>query len=257
VKRRLLSLLGLGLGIAWLVSLGHGVPGPPVASPGRLLAWWQAEGPLLGAFALIRVLALAAAAYVAVLALLGLSAEWTRWHAARRLLERLSLPGARWFVRGALGLGMLAVAQPATALAAGPARGGSGAPAPSATVAPAAPPMLHRVAPTPPPTAAPVAIAPRSAAPPTGPVSPDAAVLVTPASASVPSSWTLRPGDSLWSVSKAVLRQAWGRPVSDHDVGPFWARVVEANRPRLPHPADPDLVFPDTVVVVPTPPPPA
>jgi hypothetical protein len=252
VTRRLLSLLGLGLAVAWLVSLGHGVlAGPPAASPGRFLAWWRADGSLLGALALIRVLALAAAAYVAVLALLGLAAEWTRWRAAGRLLERLTLPRARWLVHGALGLSMVAVARPPAALAADPA------PAAAVAPAPAAPPLLHRVIPGPPPAAAPATIAPRAASPAPDPGPPGAAAPSTPASPSVPSTWTLSPGDSLWSVSKAVLRQAWGRPVSDHDVGPFWAHVVEANRPRLPHPADPDLVFPDTVVVVPTPPPPA
>lgn len=61
-----------------------------------------------------------------------------------------------------------------------------------------------------------------------------------------PTSWTVRPGDHLWSIAEAVLASA-GRPTDDAAVAPFWRAVVGAN-PQL---ADPDLVLPGDVVAVP------
>ena len=65
--------------------------------------------------------------------------------------------------------------------------------------------------------------------------------------------WTVRPGDSLWSIAEATLAAAWGQPVEPPDLAHYWWRVVEANRRSLPVPSDPDLLFPGDQVVVPAP----
>lgn len=64
----------------------------------------------------------------------------------------------------------------------------------------------------------------------------------------------VRPGDHLWSIAEGVLRDAWQRPPSDHEVAPYWRLLVEANRDRLVRRDDPDLILPGQVFVVPEPP---
>jgi nucleoid-associated protein YgaU len=89
--------------------------------------------------------------------------------------------------------------------------------------------------------------------PPSAPVlaieraSPPAAAPVTGAEREI------RPGDHLWSVAATVLHEAWGAPATDHEVAPYWRRLVEANRAVLADPANPDLLYPGQVVAVPAP----
>ena len=64
----------------------------------------------------------------------------------------------------------------------------------------------------------------------------------------------MRPGDSLWSIAAATLASAWGHPPGTPDLARYWWQVVEANRPYLPIPADPNLLFPGDQVVLPAPP---
>jgi nucleoid-associated protein YgaU len=59
----------------------------------------------------------------------------------------------------------------------------------------------------------------------------------------------VRPGDSLWSIAAATV--SGHRETSEHSVARYWWRVVEANRPHLPDPADPDLLFAGDVVRLP------
>jgi nucleoid-associated protein YgaU len=66
--------------------------------------------------------------------------------------------------------------------------------------------------------------------------------------------WVIRPGDNLWSVAEATLARAWGRPPSDAEVDSYWTTLVAANRIRLAHGDDPDLVFPGQIFELPAPP---
>ena len=84
---------------------------------------------------------------------------------------------------------------------------------------------------------------------------PDPWVLVGALAAVAERTWTVAPGDHLWSIASRVLSDAWGRPPSDVEVVPFWEQVVELNRDRLADPANPDLIFPGQSLVVPAPPP--
>jgi nucleoid-associated protein YgaU len=67
-------------------------------------------------------------------------------------------------------------------------------------------------------------------------------------------SWIVRPGDNLWTISEAALAAAWKRPPTVSEVGAYWWQVVQLNRPRLPRPSDPDLLFPGDEVRLPAPP---
>jgi hypothetical protein len=61
----------------------------------------------------------------------------------------------------------------------------------------------------------------------------------------------VRPGDSLWTIAATALAATWGRPPSARELGTYWWQVVELNRPRLPNPSDPDLIFPGDEVSLP------
>jgi nucleoid-associated protein YgaU len=66
-----------------------------------------------------------------------------------------------------------------------------------------------------------------------------------------PPTWVIRPGDNLWSVAEATLAGAWGRPPSDTEIDGYWMTLIGANRARLAHGDDPDLVFPGQVFLLP------
>lgn len=62
------------------------------------------------------------------------------------------------------------------------------------------------------------------------------------------STWTVRPGDDFWSIAATVISTRGGGPV-----GGYWLQLIQANRSRLPDPADPSLLFPGDVLVLPAP----
>ena len=56
-------------------------------------------------------------------------------------------------------------------------------------------------------------------------------------------SWRVAPGDHFWAIAEETLTAAYGRPVTDEEITPYWQKIVDANRDRLSS-ADPDLVHP-------------
>ena len=63
--------------------------------------------------------------------------------------------------------------------------------------------------------------------------------------------WVVEPGDHLWSIASGTLAQRVESPVPLAAVGEYWLRLIEANRDRLPDPANPDLIYPDMEIVLP------
>lgn len=57
-------------------------------------------------------------------------------------------------------------------------------------------------------------------------------------------------GDNLWSISEGHLVVAFDRAVDDEEVWPYWRRVIATNSGDL-RSGDPDLIYPDEVVVLP------
>ena len=66
--------------------------------------------------------------------------------------------------------------------------------------------------------------------------------------------WVIQPGDDLWSLAARALGAEPGPeagPEAATEIGPYWLRVIEANRARLPDPADPSLLFPGDTILLP------
>lgn len=115
-----------------------------------------------------------------------------------------------------------------------------------ATTAP--PPVMHRIdapAPTttittqPPVTTQPP---PTTPPPPTfGPAGPHAA----PQAPKVETAATYRVqhGDCFWTIARRTQAARLGRAPSNREVASYWAPLIEANRAKLAHPANADLLF--------------
>lgn len=208
---------------------------PPLASPRGWVAWVDAREPVAAAVALVRLLAELAVWYVLAVSALHVAAGALRLGGAHRLADALALPAVARLVRAGLGVGMLAASAISPPDAAAPARG-------TATLAPdpAGTAVLA-------PSSGTAVMRPLLAEPETAP-DPDAHPAPGHPAATT---WTVAPGDSLWSIAEEVLADAWGRPPADAEVDPFWRALVEVNRPRLADPTDPDLVHPGLVLEVP------
>lgn len=57
----------------------------------------------------------------------------------------------------------------------------------------------------------------------------------------------VEPGDHLWALAESRLMSEYERQMTDAEIAPYWQAIIDAN-PQL---ADPDLIFPGDVVVLP------
>lgn len=85
--------------------------------------------------------------------------------------------------------------------------------------------------------------------PPAGP-QPASGPVIVRSSAAAPDRVTVRPGDSLWRVAEAALREH-GLPAGDADVAAYWPRIHDANRALVG--PDPHFVRPGVPLVLPAP----
>jgi nucleoid-associated protein YgaU len=66
-----------------------------------------------------------------------------------------------------------------------------------------------------------------------------------------PAGYVVQPGDHLWAIAEQVLMLRTGRGViPDHDIAPYWRRLIEANRSSL-RSGDPDLIYPGELLTIP------
>jgi hypothetical protein len=234
-----LVLGGTAVALQWS---GRGaLAAPPLASPGQWSAWLAGRDPVVAAFSLVRVVALAALWYLVCTTSVGLLlrlagaarmvalADHLTVAPVRRLLAAVTLSLVATTAAGAAGPAAMA-GQPAatTTLPTPPAAASAGA-GPPATV------TMHLLGPAEPAPPGPAEVAPAGTAP-------------SPADR-----WTVQPGQCFWTIAESVLARAWGRPPTDAEIVPYWRRLVAANGSNLAHPGDPDLIFPGQVFQIPAP----
>ena len=65
---------------------------------------------------------------------------------------------------------------------------------------------------------------------------------------------TVEPGDHFWAIAEDTLTETWDRVPSDDEIVPYWRQLVDENRDRLLPPGDPDLIYPEQQLTIPTPP---
>ncbi len=274
--RRIIPLVGwvltLVLSIVLLQQLASGpLAAPPLTDPGAWGSWAADREAVDIAFAIGRLLVLAAAWYLLGVTTIGALARALQWSRLITATDLLATPWVRHLLQGALGLGLataavttvtapvrtpavepqaqpVASAQVATEVArAQPARFGADAPDTVATMRVGDAGGVSYSAQVP--------IEAERPAPPITPPAQALAPAETPA-ASDAVEWTVAPGEHFWTAAEQILTESWQRAPTDDEVTPYWETLIEANRDRLADPGNPDLVLPGQVMRVPTPPPP-
>jgi hypothetical protein len=242
----LLWCAALAASVLLLLELGRGpLPTPPVTDATRLREWLGAGDPVVTAFALLRVVALVVAGYLATVTVVGLVARAIRWPRLVRLADLGTVPAVRRLLGHVAGLGLRAST---VTLVVGCASGGDGQ-AEVVAHQPAERPMVierldeddggtatMRVVPAEPATPRPASSSPAPSPPPR------------------PVTWVAAPGESMWSKAESVLADAWRREPSDREVVGYWHALVDANRTRLADPDNADLIFVGQSFSVPPPP---
>jgi hypothetical protein len=242
---RLGLVLAAAAATAVLVAAGRGsLATPPLDD---LPGWIEDRGTLVAAMAAVRLLGLAAAAWLLLVALVG---EAARLAGATRLvlLADRALPAV---VRNALGavagVGVIAGGVAATV---GPPAAGSVAPPPAVATQQLLPPEGEA------PGAGAAAVARMTVLPP----DPEPAPAPAPVPAPVPDrvataapaaeEWTVAPGESFWSIAEDVVAERSAQPPSDDAIAAYWRVLVDANRGRLVA-GDPDVIWAGQRLVLP------
>jgi hypothetical protein len=232
--RWVISMVLLGIALALLGAMGHGVLAPPPFSWSGAIDWVSRREPVDAAFALVRLAALAIGWYLLVVVAIAGIVRIANARAGSALFDRLTLGAARGLV-GTIGLGAIAFAAAPAALAQ----------VPSSSTA-----VIRSLdsAPTPPSasTAPSSTAASKAASTATIHALPDAtAALVAPV-AVAGDLWSVAAGESMWSIAVTHLRDVHGRDASDEEIAPYWRQIVAAN--ALPNP---DLLFVGQVIELP------
>lgn len=211
---------GLVIAVVWLWRLGHGPLAGPSPSIDGLRVWIERRDPITLALSLTRLEAVAFAAYLLAVTVVGGVARWRALPRATRLVDRLTPPVLRGLLGGVATLGVMA------------------APTPT---------------PVPSPTTTQTMVAPTTTSPDdeqaTLHLLADATDQVAPESPH--ETWVVQPGENLWLIAREHLIDERGAPVADELILRYWQRLIELNRDRLANPDDPDLIFIDQVLELP------
>jgi hypothetical protein len=270
---------------------GAGALSTPAMTSGDGWATWLARtDPVVSAFAMIRLAALAGAWYVLVVTVLtGLAravgsgalvavADWITLPVLRRVLAVTLSAGMATGSLGALATagGAVAAIDTSTTVS-GPDPGSAPVSVAGINGDQGRPPttmVMHRLpesgglndplrpgapatsagSPSTPPPGPSISTAPPTTPPPTTATFPAVGGVGQRTSGlPAPGEWRVAPGQCFWSIADDVLTSARGRAPSDAEIVPYWRRLIEANRAALVDPDNPDLIFPGQVFTIPAP----
>ena len=237
-----MGVLAVVTALAALHLAGRGpLAPPPLTSPSAWAAWAAGRDPVVAAFAVLRLVALAVGWYAAVVTVGGAAARLASRQRLVAALDRITLPSLR----------RLAAATVTVSLSAGLATPAAADRHDAPAVADSPTSTASTGSTTTVPTITVPTITMRRLPQSTEPAPPP------PASADRTSSadrtWSVRPGECFWSIAEAVLADDLGRRPSADEVVPYWQRLIDANRSVLADPDNPDLIFPGQVFTVPPP----
>jgi len=268
--------VGSGLALAWIAALlttvfalhtlGHGaLATPPVRSLAQFRAWLEKRDTATAAFAMLRVGALAVACYLLAVTVLGFAARVVQNPGLLSLTDAITLPSLRKLIATIAGLSLSASTASLVAMPLLPyldAQPAVSAPttsdvhkdsrdAPSAGEQNATRPaaedhtgIMKRIGrPHDDGTATMRVIK----APPEPPAA-------RPATTRAVTTWSVKPGESFWSVGERVITESWHRPPTDAELVPYWQALIAHNRSRLVDAANADLIYAGQVFELPTPP---
>lgn len=276
--------VALAAGTALFHAMANGPLGPPPLRPSGWAPWADGRDPLVATVAVLRLGVLALSWYLVGVTSVGILARLLRAARLIRLADALTIPALRRLLQGALGVSlatMMAVGAPPApthrdaASVTLKASEEDRVPDPTArstiTLASAdqlpAPPRdqvtlghvddataeLAEDERSPRGRPLPLELADPSSR---GPEPPVDEVEDAVAGRDLPShdgEHRVIAGDSFWTIAEDVLAASLGRTPSETATFSYWQEVVAANRSRLVDPENPDLIFPDQVLVLPRP----
>ena len=240
MNARVRDALALATWVAFLVAalVGlHALGRGPLAAPplDDVAAWFERRDAPTAVFAVLRLALVGVAWYLLVSTLLATVLRIARADAAAGVVEACAPAPVRRLVRAAVGLSLAASVVAVSAAAA--SEGDE--------------PVTMRRLPD-----AEMRVVEDDEGPVTMTRLPDEVTATPPAEApTAPSTWTVAPGDHLWSIAERSLAAAWRMTPTDDEIDPFWRQLIADNRQRLEDPANPDLLHPGFRVDVPEPPP--
>ncbi|HUQ62289.1 MAG TPA: hypothetical protein VM121_00865 [Acidimicrobiales bacterium] len=258
IRRRCAALV-LWFGLLALVIAGLHIAGESVLrTPGMTASagwsrWLIRTDPVVTAFALLRLVMLAAAWYTLAVTTATAAAHFGGSGALVAAVDRLTVPALRRLL--------------AMTVSASVATGSFGAlvsPAGAQPVDPPATVTMHRLGegealPTMTPTSTSTTTAATTSTTATtaaGPVPAAGTAAPSEPASSVPRAareWRVERGDCFWTIAESVLTASAGRAPSDAEIVPYWRRLIEANRAVLGDRNNPDLIFPGQIFTVPPP----
>ncbi|MEP6658840.1 MAG: LysM peptidoglycan-binding domain-containing protein [Acidimicrobiales bacterium] len=80
-----------------------------------------------------------------------------------------------------------------------------------------------------------------------------AVIAATPTVPDEAAVYSVKSGDSFWSIAEVAIAAHLGRPPSVAEIGTYWRLVMSANSERLVHAGVPDLIYPGQEFVLPQP----
>jgi hypothetical protein len=263
---RLLAWIALLVaGLRVLQACGGGVlAGPSLTSPSRWLPWIAGRPPATVAFAVLRATGLALGWYLLAVTGLGLLVRLLALgsgspaRAVARLVQVVTPPGVGRVLELALGTGVVAAV--AVSIPAAPPAAAAPAAGPTAVQSTTMASQLGRHGQ--PGQGATMrrldgSTGPEAGRP--GPARLDPPSVPGPGQepappARAPASWTVARGESFWIIARLSLTEAWGRSPSDAEVARYWTELIDANRNRLRHRHNPNLIYAGQELAVPAPP---
>lgn len=231
-RRAALELVGVIAGLALVIVVlqraGRGdLAAPPLHSWPAFTDWLHERDGVTAAFAVLRLVALAVAWYVAATVALGSVGRITGRRGLVRVTDAVTASPVRWL------LATFAVAPVMMGSLAHDAK------PPAETAAATATDALVLLPDT--PTADDrLTLLPGDDGTATMHRLPDA-----------PPTWTVQRGDHFWHIAEDTLAEAWGRRPTDNEIDPYWRQLIDLNRAKLVHPGNPDLIFPGQVMDLP------
>jgi nucleoid-associated protein YgaU len=246
VRLRLVAwTAGLGAVVAAMVALGDGaLAGPDLRSPSSWAAWAQASSTADAVMSVLRIVVLALAAYLLLVTLLGIAFRLGDAGRQMSVLDVVTLPFVRSIVQAGIGVGMVGATVAGVAAQPSPRSAPTRADAAIVAAEPSPAPTMRPIEESTTTSTATVAPAPpgEGAAEAGRPSAPERRA---------PRTWTVAPGDHLWSIAARSVATSVGREPSDEEVAPYWRALLELNRHVLADPGNPDLLFSGQVLTLP------
>jgi hypothetical protein len=240
VRLRLVAWTAVLSGVvAAMIALGNGaLAGPDLRSPSTWATWAQDSTPADAVMSVLRIVVLALAAYLLVVTLLAVAFRLGDAGREVSVLDVVTLPFVRSIVQAGIGVGL--VGATVAGVAAQPMPRSAPTSADAAIVAAEPAPTIAAIdAPAPVPSTV------EAAAP-----AADVAVHARPEPPAA-RTWTVAPGDHLWSIAERTVADALGRPPAEAEVVAYWQSLLDVNRASLADPENPDLLFSGQVLTLP------